>query len=66
MTGPLQRARPLVLCVGTTKPTTTHRARTTQSLTSANIFEQGRKVMDAVVRKMMNITDEMAATDAKK
>eukprot|EP00965_Chrysotila_dentata_P173411 5724903-Pleurochrysis_carterae.AAC.1 len=31
-----------------------------------NIFEEGRKAMDAVVREMMNITDEMAATEAKK
>eukprot|EP00965_Chrysotila_dentata_P005674 187002-Pleurochrysis_carterae.AAC.1 len=31
-----------------------------------NIFEEGRRAMDAVVRKMMNITDDMAATDAKK
>eukprot|EP00965_Chrysotila_dentata_P183963 6074219-Pleurochrysis_carterae.AAC.1 len=31
-----------------------------------NIFKEGRKAMDAVVREMMNITDEMAATDAKK
>eukprot|EP00965_Chrysotila_dentata_P137998 4564745-Pleurochrysis_carterae.AAC.1 len=31
-----------------------------------NIFEEGRKAMDGVVREMINITDEMAATDAKK
>eukprot|EP00965_Chrysotila_dentata_P160594 5302077-Pleurochrysis_carterae.AAC.1 len=31
-----------------------------------NIFEEGRKAKDAVVREKMNITDEMAATDAKK
>eukprot|EP00965_Chrysotila_dentata_P149983 4953378-Pleurochrysis_carterae.AAC.1 len=31
-----------------------------------NIFEEGRKAIDAVMRKMMDITDEMAATDAKK
>eukprot|EP00965_Chrysotila_dentata_P083994 2772507-Pleurochrysis_carterae.AAC.1 len=31
-----------------------------------NIFEEGRKAKDGVVRKIMNITDEMAATDAKK
>eukprot|EP00965_Chrysotila_dentata_P096709 3196280-Pleurochrysis_carterae.AAC.1 len=31
-----------------------------------NIFEaQGRKAMDDVVREMLNITDEMAATDAR-
>eukprot|EP00965_Chrysotila_dentata_P122889 4061724-Pleurochrysis_carterae.AAC.1 len=29
-------------------------------------FEGGRKAMDAVVREIMNITDHMAATDAKK
>eukprot|EP00965_Chrysotila_dentata_P176569 5830564-Pleurochrysis_carterae.AAC.1 len=31
-----------------------------------NIFEEGRKAMDAVVREMINITDEMPATNAKK
>eukprot|EP00965_Chrysotila_dentata_P134226 4438707-Pleurochrysis_carterae.AAC.1 len=31
-----------------------------------NIFEEGRKAMDSVVHEMMNILDEMAATDAKK
>eukprot|EP00965_Chrysotila_dentata_P154132 5094028-Pleurochrysis_carterae.AAC.1 len=31
-----------------------------------NNFEEGCKAMDGVVREMMNITDEMAATDAKK
>eukprot|EP00965_Chrysotila_dentata_P062708 2078148-Pleurochrysis_carterae.AAC.1 len=30
------------------------------------IFEAGRKAMDAVLSEMMNITDKMAATDAKK
>eukprot|EP00965_Chrysotila_dentata_P033282 1108653-Pleurochrysis_carterae.AAC.1 len=39
-------------------PTCAHHAIT-------NIFEDGRKAMDGVVREMMNITDEMAATDAK-
>eukprot|EP00965_Chrysotila_dentata_P033070 1101561-Pleurochrysis_carterae.AAC.1 len=34
-------------------PTCAHHAIT-------NIFEEGRKAMDAVVREMMNITDEMA------
>eukprot|EP00965_Chrysotila_dentata_P154091 5092777-Pleurochrysis_carterae.AAC.1 len=40
-------------------PTCAHHAIT-------NIFEESRKAMDSVVREMMNITDEMAATDAKK
>eukprot|EP00965_Chrysotila_dentata_P136911 4528539-Pleurochrysis_carterae.AAC.1 len=40
-------------------PTYAHHAIT-------NIFEEGRKAMERVVREMMNITDEMAATDAKK
>eukprot|EP00965_Chrysotila_dentata_P018619 619870-Pleurochrysis_carterae.AAC.1 len=41
-------------------PTCAHHAIT-------NIFEEGRKAsMDGVVREMMNITDEMTATDAKK
>eukprot|EP00965_Chrysotila_dentata_P018515 616759-Pleurochrysis_carterae.AAC.1 len=40
-------------------PTCAHHAIT-------SIFEEGRKAMDAVVREVMNITDEMAATDAKK
>eukprot|EP00965_Chrysotila_dentata_P230162 6197612-Pleurochrysis_carterae.AAC.3 len=31
-----------------------------------NILEEGRKAMDAVVREMINITEEMASTDAKK
>eukprot|EP00965_Chrysotila_dentata_P117043 3868215-Pleurochrysis_carterae.AAC.1 len=31
-----------------------------------NIFEEGSKAMDAVVREVMNITDEVAATDTKK
>eukprot|EP00965_Chrysotila_dentata_P124996 4131472-Pleurochrysis_carterae.AAC.1 len=39
-------------------PTCLHNAIT-------SIFEEGFKAMDAVVREMMNITDEMAATDAK-
>eukprot|EP00965_Chrysotila_dentata_P053489 1775341-Pleurochrysis_carterae.AAC.1 len=40
-------------------PTYAHHAIT-------NIFEEGRKAMDGVVRETMNITDEKAATDAKK
>eukprot|EP00965_Chrysotila_dentata_P103349 3411240-Pleurochrysis_carterae.AAC.1 len=40
-------------------PTCAHHAIT-------NIFEEGRNAMDGVLREMMNITDEMAATDAKK
>eukprot|EP00965_Chrysotila_dentata_P258695 6213313-Pleurochrysis_carterae.AAC.2 len=39
-------------------PTCAHHAIT-------NIFEEGPKAMDAVVRKMMTITDEMAPTAAK-
>eukprot|EP00965_Chrysotila_dentata_P124638 4120116-Pleurochrysis_carterae.AAC.1 len=31
-----------------------------------NIFEKAQKAMDGVVRKIMNIFDETAATDAKK
>eukprot|EP00965_Chrysotila_dentata_P014634 484690-Pleurochrysis_carterae.AAC.4 len=31
----------------------------------SNIFEEGRKIIDAVVRETINITDEMVATDAK-
>eukprot|EP00965_Chrysotila_dentata_P098119 3244578-Pleurochrysis_carterae.AAC.1 len=38
-------------------PTCAHHAVT-------NIFEEGQKA--AVMREMMNITDEMATTDAKK
>eukprot|EP00965_Chrysotila_dentata_P020121 665902-Pleurochrysis_carterae.AAC.1 len=40
-------------------PTCAHHAIT-------NILEKGRKAMDGVVREMVNITDEMAATGAKK
>eukprot|EP00965_Chrysotila_dentata_P241780 6204486-Pleurochrysis_carterae.AAC.2 len=31
-----------------------------------NIFGEGRKAKDGVVREMMNTTDEMAATNTKK
>eukprot|EP00965_Chrysotila_dentata_P099470 3288561-Pleurochrysis_carterae.AAC.1 len=41
------------------EPTCAHHAIT-------NIFEESRKAMDGVVCEMMNITDEMAATDTKK
>eukprot|EP00965_Chrysotila_dentata_P124729 4123587-Pleurochrysis_carterae.AAC.1 len=39
-------------------PTCAHHAIT-------NTFEEGRKAMDAFVREMMNLTDDLAATDAK-
>eukprot|EP00965_Chrysotila_dentata_P171386 5656059-Pleurochrysis_carterae.AAC.1 len=29
-----------------------------------NIFKEGRKAMDGVVREILNITDEMAAIDS--
>eukprot|EP00965_Chrysotila_dentata_P173563 5729823-Pleurochrysis_carterae.AAC.1 len=44
---------------GNDYPTCAHHAIT-------NIFEVGHKTMNAIVRDMMSITDDMAATDAKK
>eukprot|EP00965_Chrysotila_dentata_P073786 2437320-Pleurochrysis_carterae.AAC.1 len=64
-TGPLQRARPLVLCAGTvTRQATTRRARITRS--PASLMRAARPWMPSWLHEIMNITDEMAATDAEK
>ena len=59
--GPARKTARLVRSVGEPNddPTCAHHAVT-------NIFEGGRKAIGVILRKMMCITDEQAASDAAK
>ena len=56
---PARKAARLVRGADVDDPTCAHHAIT-------NIFEEGRKAVDGVLRAMMNITEEQAAADAAK